>query len=220
MNIETNIKQRPRRKAPPKVRRQQLIDAAMEVIAESGISGATTAAVTSRAGLSLGIVSLHFDGMKGLLTETLRFLAEEMRDVWADAYSDRAATPDDRLRAIVDAVFADGVCTPTKIAVWFAFFGEAKYRDVYREIIDDFDTEREGAIAELCEQVKRAGGYDAVDAKALATSIESLADGLWLSLLLYPNWMKPGEARDQVIAMIAAHFPQHFEAPARACGKS
>ncbi|MEL7465514.1 MAG: TetR/AcrR family transcriptional regulator [Pseudomonadota bacterium] len=220
MNIETNIERRPRRKAPPEVRRQQLIDAAMEVIAESGISGATAAAVTSRAGLSLGIVSLHFDGMKGLLTETLRSLAEEMRDVWADAYADVDVDPADRLRAIIDAVFNKTTCTPTKIAVWFAFFGEARYRQIYRAIVDDFDKEREGAMADLCALIKTQGGYEGVNPQSLATAIEALADGLWLSLLLYPDWMEPEEARLRIFEMIAAHFPNHFGASSQACEQS
>lgn len=218
--MEPSVSQKPRRKAPPEVRRQQLIDAAMETIAEKGISGATAAHVTSRAGLSIGIVSLHFGGMKGLLTETLRFLAEEMRDAWADAYADDGAPPAARLHAIVDAIFDEATCTPTKIAVWFAFFGEAQYRAVYREIVDEFDTEREEALADLVAQVKADGGYANVDPKSLATSIESLADGLWLSLLLYPGWLKIEEARDRIITMIAAHFPNHFEARAIACDAS
>ncbi|MEM7522315.1 MAG: TetR/AcrR family transcriptional regulator [Pseudomonadota bacterium] len=218
--METTIEGKPRRKAPPEVRRQQLIDAAMETIAERGITGTTAAAVTRRAGLSLGIVSLHFDGMKGLLTETLRSLAEEMRDAWADAYADAETAPAARLRSIVDAVFDDKTCTPTKIAVWFAFFGEAEYRAVYREIVDEFDTEREEALADLCALVRAEGGYRMVDPKSLATSIECLADGLWLSLLLYPDWITPSAAREKIFDMIAAHFPNHFEAQALACDSS
>lgn len=218
--MDPTLERKPRRKASKEVRRQQLIDAAMETIAEKGITGATAANVTAKAGLSLGIVSLHFGGMKGLLTETLRHLAEEMRDVWADAYADAASAPADRLRAIVAAVFDEAICTPTKIAVWFAFFGEAQYRRIYRELVDDFDTEREEALADLCALVKRDGDYDAVDPKSLATSIESLADGLWLSLLLYPEWMSRDDARAQILDMLAAHFPNHFEAQARVCETS
>ncbi|MEM7545211.1 MAG: TetR/AcrR family transcriptional regulator [Pseudomonadota bacterium] len=215
--METTIEERPRRKASKEVRRQQLIDAAMATIAEKGITGATAANVTSRAGLSLGIVSLHFGGMKGLLSETLRYLAVEKRDLWVDAYSDTAAAPADRLRAIINAMFAETVCSPVKIAVWFAFFGEAQYREIYRDFIDEFDTEREDALVELCDLIKGEGGYDTVDPDALATNIESLTDGLWLSLLLYPDWIGPDEARGKLIHMVAAHFPDHFEAPASAC---
>lgn len=208
--MDVALETKPRRKAPPEVRRQQLIDAAMDTIAEKGITGATAANVTKQAGLSVGIVSLHFGGMKGLLTATLRHLAEEMRDAWADAYADATAPPADRLAAIIDAVFAPKVCTPTKIAVWFAFFGEAQYRQTYRELVDQFDTEREDALADLCAQIQREGGYDGIAPKALANTIECLADGLWLSLLLYSDWRAPDAAKAQIMDMVAAHFPHHF----------
>lgn len=215
--MNATLSPRPRRKAPRDERRRQLIHAAMEAIAEKGMTGATTAEVTRRAGLSMGIVSLHFESKEGLLTETLRALAEEMRDVWADAYHDESLPPSERLRAIVRACFHPQICTPMKIAVWFAFFGEAPYRKIYRSIMDTFDTERSEAIEALCEQVKVEGGYDAVDPHALATAVESLADGLWLSLLLYPNWMTLDAAQSQVFDMLAAHFPDHFRPGMTAC---
>ncbi|MEM9140903.1 MAG: TetR family transcriptional regulator, partial [Pseudomonadota bacterium] len=70
--MDAPVNPRPRRKASRDVRRRQLIQATMEAIAEKGMTGATTAEVTRRAGLSMGIVSLHFESKEGLLTETLR----------------------------------------------------------------------------------------------------------------------------------------------------
>ena len=58
--MESQETLRKRRFAPKEVRRQQLIEATLDSLAENGISGTTMAAVTGRAGLSMGIVSLHF----------------------------------------------------------------------------------------------------------------------------------------------------------------
>lgn len=210
MDMDATTQPRLRRKESREVRRRQLIDAAMETIAENGLSGTTMADVTNRAGLSIGIVNLHFDNKEGLLTETLRFLATEMRDAWADAYTDDALNPTEKLSAIIEAIFHPSICNPTKIAVWFAFFGEAQYRHTYRAMVDEFDTERDEAIEALCHKVKEDGDYDDIDPVSVAMSIESLADGLWLSILLYPDWLSPQQAKQRIYDMLHAHFPQHF----------
>lgn len=199
-----------RRVAPKDVRRNQLMDAAMVVIAEMGVTGATAAAVTSEAGLSAGIISLHFDGMQGLLTETLRRLAIEKCNHWAAAYADSDASLADRLRRTVDAMFAAQICTPEKLAVWYAFFGETRYRQVYNRVCDEFNQDREKALRELCELIVADGGFTSVDCAMLAANIEALVDGLWLSLLLFPDLLDAEGANDQLMGMISAHLPGYF----------
>jgi len=214
---------RNQRFAPPEVRRQQLIEATLESLAQNGVSGTTMAAVTQRAGLSTGIVSLHFQSKDNLLTSTLRYLAEEIRDAWAHIHKDKSLSPSDRLRSIVSASFDASTASPTKMRAWFAFFGEARYRQVYRDMVEDFDNERINAIEELCTKIAADGGYDDVCPETLASSVEGLCDGMWLSMILYPDWLTQDTAKMQVIDILARHFPQHFQlsAPqARARGKT
>lgn len=202
-----------RRTAPREERWRQLIDAAMESIAQNGLSGTTTAIVTETAGLSAGIVSLHFGNKENLLVATLENLAHEHRDRWAKAVRTPRLTATQRLWAIMEAHFDPAICTPTKIAVWFAFFGEARYRETYRQIAEKFDFERTTAVEECCRTIIAEGGYPAIDPSILARSIESFADGLWLDLLLYPNEVTLEGATYRMRAMLNAHFPDHFLLP-------
>ena len=199
-----------RRTAPPEERRQQLIEATMDSIAENGISGTTMAAVTGRVGLSAGIVSLHFRSKENLLVATLEHLAQEHRDGWASLQERDDLAPAEKLWAIVEAHFHPSVCTPTKIAVWFAFFGEARYRRVYRRIAAQFDIERVDVIEELCRRIAAEGGYRNIDAAILARSLESFADGLWLDLLVYPDTTTPARAKAMLRGMLERSFPGHF----------
>lgn len=202
---------RQRRFAPKEVRRLQLIEATLESLAQKGISGTTMAGVTGRAGLSTGIVSLHFQSKDNLLTSTLRYLSEEIRDAWVNIHRDTTLSATERLRGIVSASFDSSISSTTKIAVWFAYFGEAKYRQVYRDMVEEFDDERTDAIEALCAEIIQQGGYGDVSAKILATTIECLCDGLWLNMILYPEWLTPVSAQSQVMDLLARHFPQHFE---------
>ena len=65
-----------RRTAPPEERREQLILATIRSVADRGLADTTIATVAQEAGLSQGIVNLHFRSKDGLLTETLRYLAD------------------------------------------------------------------------------------------------------------------------------------------------
>jgi AcrR family transcriptional regulator len=199
------------RTEPPERRRRQLIEATLDAIAENGISGTTLAAVTRRAGLSMGIVSLHFRSKENLLRATLEHLAAEHRALWLEARQDETLAPAEKLRAIMRAHFDPSVCNPRKVSVWFAFFGEARYRDFYHRFVGaQFDIERETAIRELFALMIAEGGYEGLDPLALTKTVESFADGLWLNVMMFPRWLTAAEAEARVLDMLAAFLPRHF----------
>lgn len=204
------------RTAPKEVRRAQLIEATIASIAERGISGTTMARVTQRAGLSVGIVSLHFENKDNLLMSTLVHLSEEVRATWAKI----ADTPDldavEKLRRIAVASFDPAIFTPIRIAVWFAFFGEARYRQVYRDMVEDYDDERGDVLIALCRDLVAETDGDARDPKALTDAIECFSDGLWLNAIVYPDDFTRDYCLAQMYAFLAAQFPGHFEPPSGA----
>jgi AcrR family transcriptional regulator len=59
---------RTRRREPPEVRREQLLDAAAQVFLDRGLAQATIADVAEAAGLAKGTVYLYFDSKSVLLT--------------------------------------------------------------------------------------------------------------------------------------------------------
>jgi len=209
---------RPRRTAPKEERVQQLVWAAMETIAVHGLSGTTTAMLTEKAGLSAGIINLHFGNKENLLVATLESLVMEHRAGWVAAAEDESLDPASRLWALMEAHFAPKICNPTKIAVWFAFFGEARHRETYLRISEGFDNERSDFMDDCCEALIAQGGYTGLNPERVSQLIESTADGLWLDMLLYPHEVDPQMAREQMRSFLHAFFPRHFSSPeAPAC---
>ncbi|MEM6305349.1 MAG: TetR family transcriptional regulator C-terminal domain-containing protein [Pseudomonadota bacterium] len=212
MDGNTDLKSR--RFAPKEVRKQQLIDATIAVIAEKGVSGTTTAQVTGKAGLSAGIISLHFENKDNLLKATLEYLAEELQDKWQAVDADPALSAEQKLWGIIAAGFHPDICSYEKIRVWFAFFGEAEYRAFYREMVDRFDTEREDALTKLLVEL----GQSQDQAKATTQTIESLADGLWLTMMLYPHWLDRDASEQRIWDLLCLHFPDLFHPDGRPKG--
>ena len=202
-----------RRTESKEVRRQQLITATIRSIAKHGIGGTTMSTVTDYAGLSIGIVNFHFESKQNLFEETLMFLAREHHDKWFNAYKDAGLSASEKLLAIVDAHFHPKICSRKKLAVWFAFYGEAGRRAVYRSLIDGIDDERFDISTELCTEIDAEGGYGRTPPRQIARTLEGLYDGLCLNILMYPGTFSRPQARAQVRAFLASVFPDHIALP-------
>ena len=75
-----------RRTASRAKRRQQLIDATMKCIARKGMGGTTLADVAREAGLSQGIVNLHFKSKENLLIS----ICDELVNTYIDGIKEAA----------------------------------------------------------------------------------------------------------------------------------
>ena len=199
-----------KRTEPRKVRRRQLILAAVDSISKRGFSATTLSHIAKGAKLSHGVVNYHFDSKEALYDETLGYLVREHYDLWFGYLRDAAPDPASQLAAIVDADFDKKVCTPKKLAVWFAFWGQAKYRPNYLKIHNRYDQQRSLEIERICRQMIADGDYAHQDATRVARTIEALIDGLWLNLMLYAPEATRQEARDDCYEALAEFFPHHF----------
>jgi TetR/AcrR family transcriptional repressor of bet genes len=191
-------------------RRQQLIESTIAAIARRGLSDVTLGDVAKGAKLSHGIVNFHFKSKEQLLVETLRFITEEYSSLWRRAVEKAGPGAADKLAALHLADFDPAVCTRTKLAVWHAFYGEAKSRPIYRQICGASDQERFDAGVELVRGVVDEGGYDHLDPERTARGLDALTDGLWLQLLLAASGFDREDARRTVRASLACLFPKHF----------
>jgi AcrR family transcriptional regulator len=61
-------------------RREALVRAAIEVIAEKGLSGTRVADIGARAGISPGHVLYYFEGKSDIFTRALRTIEDDLRE--------------------------------------------------------------------------------------------------------------------------------------------
>lgn len=103
------------------MRRDELMEAAIAVIGEEGMSGATMAAIAKRAGMSAGLVNHYFESKEELMALAMRNLSNLFRqDILKLAPAD--PTPAQRLKAIVDGSFApQHLGVPKRAATWMQF---------------------------------------------------------------------------------------------------
>lgn len=191
-------------------RRQQLIDATIKCISKKGLGSTTLSDVAREAGLSQGIVNLHFDSKDNLLAETLRFLAEEYDQQFMQTLDESPPAPAAKLLALKEMSLKPTVCDRPKLAVWFAFMGEAKAVPTYQKICAAREKKYADVTRELVEKIVQDGDYPDIDAREIADALSALSDGLWLSCLINPKSFDRTRALASVRSYLRATFPDHY----------
>ncbi|MBR9896642.1 MAG: transcriptional regulator BetI [Gammaproteobacteria bacterium] len=151
------------------VRKKQLIEATLEVMAEVGYHGTTISLISKRAGLSSGIISHYFGDKQGLIEATMRHLLEALK------ITKRIDDPLKRIDLIIENNFSQTQGASSATNTWFNFWALSLHNEGLHRLqcINHKRLERNLAFSyrKLLkpEQVKNA-----------AASTAALIDGYWL----------------------------------------
>ncbi len=198
------------RTASRETRRKQLIEATFKCIARKGMGSTTLADVAGEAGLSQGIVNLHFRSKDNLLNEALKCLSDEYRTQFDRTCARAGPGPADKLLALMEMDFRPSICDRKKLAVWFAFWGEVKSMPAYQRICDNADRHYDAIVERLCRELIEEGGYQGLSAAAVSDALAAMTNGLWLSYLISPKTWDRHAAMDAVMTYLRGVFPKHF----------
>ena len=107
------------------LRRQALIDATISAIGEHGSLDVTMSDIAGRAGVSSALAHHYFGAKEDLLQATMRHLLADLGRDTVRALS-RAATPRERVSAVIAVNFSAGQFRAETIGAWLAFYVEAQ----------------------------------------------------------------------------------------------
>ena len=189
----------------------QLIEATIETLARRGFSRTTLTEVARLAGLSHGLVLFHFETKEKLLAETLAYLAEEYRANWSAALAAAGPSPAAQLNALIEADFDHKVFTPSRLAAWCSFWGEAQSRPLYQESCGEKDENYNRRMESICARLIDEGGYSG-SPERLARILRVTIEGVWLDMMTMTTPYHAPEALATVRLCAARLFPAHFNA--------
>lgn len=198
------------------VRRVQLIEATIASIAKRGFAETTLADVADGAKLSRGIVNFYFRSKEELLVETLRHMAQDYEAFWMTAVAKAGPAPADKLNAMIEADFHPTAASRKHVTVWYAFWGEARWRPEYLRLCAELSDRYFEQTRALCQSIVDAGGYRDVDAAGVARGLNAMIDGLWLDILINPKSVDRSEAKRTCRVFLARFFPKEFSGQAGA----
>jgi TetR/AcrR family transcriptional repressor of bet genes len=192
--------------------RAAILEATIEVIARHSLSGTTVERVAVAAGVAPGTVILHFKRKEALLIEVLEDLAQEFDQARRSAIAGAGDDPVGALNRLIEIIFDPKVSDPSKVAVWYAFWGEAGARSVYLERAGAIDDSYQDDLVRICTDLKARGGYDQVDAEAAAVGLIGTIDYLWQEIMVEGRRFDRARARRTARGYLANIFSRHFSA--------
>jgi TetR/AcrR family transcriptional repressor of bet genes len=194
------------RDAIKEVRREQLMVATIDVIARKGFSELTLADVAETAKLSTGIVNFYFKSKDALLNATLQHMVGEYRKRWRASIAAAPASPAAKITAMLEGDFQRLVANRKTVTVWYAFWGETRWRPDFMSVCQDLNREFLSVATALFAEL------GAPDAMLIAKGFSAMSDGLWLDMLISPKETDREVARRVVRRFLHGLFPDHFAA--------
>jgi AcrR family transcriptional regulator len=191
--------------------RRALIEATADAIAEHGLAKVSVSRILDKAGLSRGMVNLHFSSKNNLLRAVAQQFSEDYTSHWIVAMESAGSRAEARLRAIIDADFDPVVLNRRTMAVWFAFRSEAHSSPEFMPFIDSRDAKMQRTITSICRELCERGANPGTDPQIAALSIIALLEGLWTDYYLHPDRFDRDTARAVVLHTAHAFFPESFE---------
>lgn len=181
-------------------RRRAIVTACWQVIARSGLEGATTREIAREAGVSHGILAHYFNDKNAILAEALRLSYEELKgriQAKMAALAGAAA-----LRAVlIEALPANAharVAEQVELALWGKAIGDAELAaQSYRRYL-----EWRNGLRDLVQDAQARGELAATaNAGVVCDVLVAFVDGLGVQVALYPAKFS---ARRQIRALDAA----------------
>ncbi|MGH6931020.1 MAG: TetR family transcriptional regulator [Dongiaceae bacterium] len=187
-----------------------ILDAAITVIARHGLSATTVQLVAEAARVAPGTVILHFVRKEALLAAALEFVALEFEQARRQAIERASSDPVEAIKGLIEVSFDPKVSAPARIAVWYAFWGEAPARRVYQQVIGNLDNAYHADLERLFRELIECGGHRHLNPAAVAIGFAGLLDWHWQDVL------SSGPDFDRVRAMaitqayLVGIFPREF----------
>jgi AcrR family transcriptional regulator len=185
-------------------RREQMLRAALEVIAERGYADTRIADVAERTGISPALVIYYFKTKDRLLTETIRY----SEDAWyADSQRRLAELPTAAAR--MEEIVAR-TCLPEadpepygSWTLWLDFWALAARNAAVASLREKADERWRDLISSLVSAGLEAGEFGDVDPDSFAVLLSALLDGMAIQVALHDPVVDPQRAFEQCMLFIS-----------------
>lgn len=117
-------------------RRDRIIDAALDCIAEHGVAGTSHRLVAARSDVPLGSMTYHFSGFDDLLLEAFSRYSDRVRDM-VSARLDREMDSEEAIDAVVALIHDDFQGDVTGGVISYELYALASRRPEFRPLTHD-----------------------------------------------------------------------------------
>jgi TetR/AcrR family fatty acid metabolism transcriptional regulator len=169
-----------------RARRAQIIDCAIDVIAERGLTSATLAEIAKRAGVSKGVISYHFAGKNELIQQVVE-------SVYGEAFSqifeamEREETAAGKLSTYISANLDFMQKNHKRMLAMVQVFTTFRKDDGTLFYDASHSEELLSALASVCAAGQAAGEFRDFDPRLMALTIQSTLDAILVEMPFRPD---------------------------------
>lgn len=186
---------------------QTLLQAALDCIAELGVRQTSVTEIINRAGLSRGMIHLHFGGKDKLLIAAGHYASELYYQNLERLLADTNQSPEAIIETIIRSDLSPQVLNQHSVNIWYAFRGEARY---FKDIASFSDTRDPRLRDQMLRAYQQITANEAL-AKEATYGTLALMEGMWTDYLLHADSFDRDKALHIVMRFVSALFPQHFK---------
>ena len=166
-----------------------LIRSAYKVMGEKGMNHLSLQDVADEAGVSKAILPYYFDSKENLTLLTMRWVLARVAQRIREAI-DEVEAAEEKVSAMVDAIFVGPESNRRFYLVFFDFLGYAARNDRFADVGATFHEICNGLYAEVIRLGQEEGVFHKVDAGEAATVVRALVDGLFTQWVQDKDWEK------------------------------
>ncbi|MBR9864432.1 MAG: TetR family transcriptional regulator [Rhodobacteraceae bacterium] len=183
------------RREPATQRKEALIQAALGLIAEQGIGGATVRAIAQRADVTQGLIRHYFSSKEDLIAAAYEYHMDRMTELTAAPVADPEVTARQRLGTFVAAGLTSPVMDTRSVTLWASFISSLRYdnnmRAMHQRTYYNFRNRLEVLIADALAEAGRPASEGELRRMAIAGN--AVIDGLWMEGGALPDAFETGE---------------------------
>jgi AcrR family transcriptional regulator len=178
MTVATDEADEPAPVSAADLRREQLLEAALEVISERGFAETRIADVAERAEISPALVIYYFATRDQLLTEAIR-LSEDRWYAEGTARIAAIKSASRRLEELIAMSCLPDTETDDQLSwvIWLDMWTQAARHPEVAAVRQEFDDRWRQTIADLVIEGQRDGEFNDVDANDFTIALSALLDG-------------------------------------------
>lgn len=164
-------------------RKEEILAAACETLAEVGFKSLRVADVAKRAGVSTGSVHYYFDTKRDLMHAAFEWNFDRSIERRRDLL-ESGQPPAGRLRAFIDSYLPRDPTTVSAWHVWAELWVEALHDADLQELNERVYGEWRRTVAAIIRDGQDRGDFRSGDAVHLANGLIGMVDGLSLQVLM------------------------------------
>lgn len=186
------------RRESPELRREQLVEATLRVIARKGVTAATVREISAEAGVAFSLIRHHFRTKEDLMYAAYSHHMQTMAHLSLASASDTSKSLEDRVRQCIHDTLSPPVTNGEALQVWAGFIQmvprDERMRQIHHDTYLGFRDALHPMITDalIAQRIEPTAAL--IEQKAIACN--AVLDGLWLEGSMLPDMFSPEQLID------------------------